>query len=617
MKRMTVLKLLGLLLLGTPLLLNGQVQWQPATNALQTAWAGQVNPDNVLPEYPRPQMSRPAWGNLNGLWEYAILPTNAAAPAAFQGRLLVPFPIESGLSGVQKRIGLKEALWYKRTFKVGKLRPDRRVLVHFGAVDWEARVFLNGKEVGQHRGGYQAFSLDVTPFLNGATEELVVRAWDPMDDGDQPRGKQVRNPGGIYYTPVSGIWQTVWYEVVPATYFESYQVNTDVDAGTVTIVPRIYNAAAKDRLKVKISSQRQIVAEKEFALTDLPVLQVPDPKVWSPASPNLYDLELVLLRQGRVVDAVKGYFGMRTIEVAKDAQGVLRLFLNHRPLFQYGPLDQGFWPEGIYTAPTEEALLSDIQTMKAMGFNMVRKHVKVEPQRWYYHCDRLGLIVWQDMPSGFGEIVPVKDHDHSIEGSWLAEHYQDVTRSYLSEQNFRRELQQVIDQLRNHPSICVWVPFNESWGQFKTEEILHWVKELDPTRLVDGPSGWIDRGNGDLHDYHLYGDRLAKAFGPEAGRAVVIGEFGGLGYPVQEHLFSAKSWSYQGYKDPAALEAGYRKLVSRIVQLRDQGCAAAIYTQLTDVETEINGLLTYDRQVSKIPAATLQQIHRQLYDAAN
>ena len=613
MKPNTITKIVGLLLVGVPPLIAGQVDWKPVPAPLQTTWAKQVTPDKVLPEYPRPQMTRKSWVNLNGLWEFALLPSNAPAPAEFSKKILVPFPVESSLSGVKQKPSANDLLWYRRTFSVGKLSPDQRVLLHFGAVDWDTRVFVNGKEVCQHRGGYQAFSFDVTPYLNGGNEELMVRVWDPTDDGEQPRGKQVKNPGGIYYTSVSGIWQTVWYEVVPASHVQSYQVTTDVDAGTVTINPSIYNAAASDRLKIKISFHQKKVVEQEFALTDVVKLRLPEAKLWSPDSPNLYDLEISLVRKGKTVDEVKGYFGMRQIQLAKDDQGVLRMFLNHQPLFQYGPLDQGFWPDGIYTAPTEAALLSDIQAMKAMGFNMVRKHVKVEPERWYYHCDRLGLIVWQDMPSGFGEIVPVKDHGHSLEGNWLAEHYQDVQRSYQSEHDFRVELSEIISQLQAHPSICVWVPFNESWGQFKTDEILAWVKQLDPTRLVDGPSGWIDRGSGDLHDYHLYGDRLSQYLSPEAARAIVIGEFGGLGYPVESHLYSSDSWSYQGFKSPKELEAGYAKLVARVAEMRDQGFSAAVYTQLTDVETEINGLLTYDRQVSKIPAAALQQIHAQLY----
>ncbi len=620
MKPTSTLKLAALLLLGVPVLVPGQTNPPPAPASMQTAWAKQVKAGKVLPEYPRPQMTRKSWGNLNGKWDYAIAPTNAAAPATFAGQILVPFPIESGLSGVQKRVTAGDALWYQRTFSVGKLKSDQRVLLHFGAADWATTVMVNGQEVGRHQGGYAAFSFDVTPFLKGGREVLTVRVWDPTNDGDQPRGKQVKNPRGIYYTPVSGLWQTVWYEVVSATHVQSYQIATDIDAGTVTVVPAIEGAVTGDTLKVKVSFQKKPVTALEIPLADAKVqattrvtLRVPAAKLWSPDSPNLYDLQLTIVRQGKTVDEVGGYFGMRKIEVAKDARGTLRMLLNHQPVFQYGPLDQGFWPDGIYTAPTDAALLSDVKAMKAMGFNMVRKHVKVEPDRWYYYCDQQGLIVWQDMPSGFGEIVPVRDHNHSIEGSWLAEHYPDVQRSAASEQQFRAELSEMVRQLQTHHSICVWVPFNESWGQFKTDEILSWVKQLDPTRLVDGPSGWIDRGSGEMHDYHLYDARLDQSFPLETNRALVIGEFGGLGYPVQGHLYSTKSWSYKGSKTPEELAAAYGQLIGRVQQLRDRGFSAAVYTQLTDVETEINGLLTYDRAVFKLPAATLKQIHAQLY----
>lgn len=580
---------------------------------MKTPWTEKVDKNLPLNDYPRPIMERNNWQNLNGQWDFAILPRSESAPERWDGKILVPFPVESFLSGVQKRVGVDNNLWYKRSFTVSNKEKDERVILHFGAIDYESHIFLNGKEIHMNRGGYNGFSIDITPYLKGGNEELVVKVWDPTDEGEQSRGKQVKKPGGIYYTPVTGIWQSVWYEIVPNTYFESYKLTTDIEASTIQINPVLYNGYDTDKITIKVLLDNTIIAEKIFGLTEAITLNIPGAKLWSPDSPILYDLQMTVQREGKVVDEVKGYFGMRKIEMKKDEKGVHRMFLNNKAVFQYGPLDQGYWPDGIYTAPTEEALLFDIQTMKEMGFNMVRKHVKVEPERWYYHCDRVGLIVWQDMPSGFGEIVPVKDHDYSTEGDWLDINYKDVERTYQSEKDFRTELSRMIDQLYNYPSICVWVPFNESWGQFKTNEILDWTKTLDPSRLVDGPSGWIDRNGGEMRDYHLYGDRLSKSFPLEDKRALVIGEFGGLGYSVKEHLYSSEAWSYQGFKNSKELEKAYEKLIDQVLVLKSQGFSAAVYTQLTDVETEINGLMTYDRQVIKIPSKRLKKINEKLY----
>lgn len=580
---------------------------------MRTPWTAGVDRALPLNEYPRPTMVREDWFNLNGPWQYAITHRTDHVPARWEGEILVPFPVESYLSGVQKKVNDQQALWYKRIFEVQGAGEDERVILHFGAVDYEARVFMNGQQVHTHTGGYTGFSVDITPFLTGNKEELIVRVLDPTTKGEQPRGKQVENPGGIYYTSNTGIWQTVWYEVVPSTYMKSYKIVTDITTSEVFVYPEIYNRFSRDEVSVAVSLEGNVVAEGVFDATGDIALTLPAAQLWSPDSPTLYDLAIRIVRDGKVIDQVEGYLGMRSMTLGKDARGDLRILLNGEPLFQYGPLDQGYWPDGIYTAPTEEALVSDIQRMKDMGFNMVRKHVKVEPERWYYHCDRLGLIVWQDMPSGFGEIVPVKDHDRSTEGDWLDKHYEDVTRSFASEQSFRNQLKAMIDQFYNHPSIGVWVPFNESWGQFKTNEILHWTKTLDSTRLVDGPSGWIDRGGGDIRDYHLYGDRLGKDLPLEEKRAVVIGEFGGLGFPVEGHLYAKDAWSYQGYKNRRQLEKAYQGLLDRVLELKKAGYSAAVYTQLTDVETEINGLITYDRQVIKIPSKRLYKLHQALY----
>lgn len=577
-----------------------------------TQWSDKLDKEMPLNDYPRPNLIREGWENLNGQWDYAITPINKGIPGSWNGKIVVPFPVESYLSGVQKTVGKDSLLWYKRTFSVNKELVGKKVLLHFGAVDWRTEVYINKKKVGTHEGGFTAFTFDISSYLNAGTEnELILSVWDPTDDGKQGRGKQVKKPGGIYYTPVTGIWQTVWLEIVPETYVESYRVKTDIDQSVVTISPVVSNAKNSDLLTLKILKGKKQVLKKQFAANEEISFKLPNAKLWSPDSPELYTFQLNVVRNKKTLDKIEGYFGMRKIEVAKDEKGIDRLFLNNEEVFQYGPLDQGYWPDGIYTAPTEEALVSDIIMMKEAGFNMVRKHVKVEPARWYYHCDKIGLIVWQDMPSGYAEIVPVKDHDYSIDGDWMDKNYKDIERSSTSEAEFRKEWQTIISQLYNYPSICMWVPFNESWGQFKTNEILKWTKELDPTRLVDGPSGWIDRGEGETRDYHLYGDRLIE-LPLENNRALVIGEFGGLGYAVPNHIYSKDAWSYQGFKNGEELEIAYEKLIDKIEALKNYGFSAAVYTQLTDVETEINGLITYDRQKIKIPVSNLKKLHHRL-----
>ena len=377
---------------------------QPAGGRqMLTKWTEKVDKAKPLNEYPRPNMVRRNWQNLNGQWDYAILPKEQK-PADWQGKILVPFPVESYLSGVQKTVGKDSVIWYKRSFMVNKGAAHNKVLLHFGAIDWQADVYLNGKKIAAHEGGYTSFTVDATSYLIGGREELTVRVWDPTDDGKQARGKQIKNPKGIYYTPVTGIWQTVWLEVVPETYLVSYRVKTDIDRSTVNIQPEIANFKDGDQLSIIVKNGDKQGAIKQFTSPDHIEISLPGAQLWTPESPRLYTFQLNIIRAGKIVDKVDGYFGMRKIAIAKDKKGNDRLFLNNKPVFQYGPLDQGYWPDGIYTAPTENALTADIKFMKEAGFNMVRKHVKVEPARWYYNCDKLGLIVWQDMPSGYGEL---------------------------------------------------------------------------------------------------------------------------------------------------------------------------------------------------------------------
>jgi beta-galactosidase/beta-glucuronidase len=556
---------------------------QAVAPTLRTRWARDVTPSRVLPEYPRPQMARSRWRSLNGPWSYAITTREAPPPASWDGTILVPFPIESQLSGVRRAVVERQRLWYRRTFRSPRLPSRGRLLLHFGAVDWEAVVFVNGRTVGEHRGGYDPFTFDITDALRRrGEEELVVGVWDPTDHGPQPRGKQVQSPEGIWYTAVTGIWQTVWLEPVPRVYINHLEITPDLDAGTVHVKASVSEGRGAGRVRVAVLDGTTPAGEASGAADSDVVVRIAAAHAWSPSDPFLYGLR-VRLGSG---DAVEGYVGMRKIAVGRDDAGVNRLLLNGRPLFELGTLDQGWWPDGLYTAPTDEALRSDLETLRRLGFNLVRKHVKVEPERWYYWCDRLGLLVWQDMPSG---------NNDTAEGK----------------AGFSAELERVVGALRNHPSIVMWVPFNEGWGQHDTERYAAWLKARDPSRLVDDASGWTDRGAGDVMDIHDYPGPAAPP--PELHRAAVLGEFGGLGLPVPGHLWIERgNWGYRRFATTDALWTAYQALLAQLRFLIGDGLAAAVYTQTTDVETEVNGLMTYDRAVIKLPAAAAEA-HARLY----
>ncbi len=532
----------------------------PAAGPLATRWTKDVSPKNALPEYPRPQMVRKDWLNLNGLWDIKLA-------GGTETRILVPYPIESALSGVMKHA---DRMTYRRGFEIPEEWSGRRVLLHFGAVDWEAKVSVNGKDLGRHRGGYDDFSFDITAALKtSGQQEIAVEVFDPTDAGTQPRGKQVLHPGGIMYTPTSGIWQTVWLEPVARTHVESLLLVPDVDAGCLRLT-----VGGTGTVEAVATDDGKQVAEVSGSAGAELKLDIPEPRLWSPDSPHLYDLRVSLKSGGKTVDEVTSYFGMRKIALGKDENGVTRLMLNGKFVFQVGPLDQGFWPDGIYTAPTDEALRWDVETMKKLGFNCARKHVKVEPDRWYYWCDKLGLLVWQDMPAGDNKTAEAK-------------------------KQFEVELRRLIEGRRDHPAIIMWVVFNEGWGQYDTERLTGWVKQMDPSRLVNNASGWADKTCGDVIDMHNYpGPGSPK---PEASRAAVLGEFGGLGLSVDGHTWSKKTWGYKGTQSCEDLTRNYEKLLGRAWTLKDKsGLCACIYTQITDVETECNGLLTYDREVHKV-----------------
>jgi len=554
--------------------------------------------------YPRPLMVRPEWQSLNGPWEFALAPADQPRPEEFPDSILVPFPVESKLSGVTRRVAPTERAWYRRAFDVPGDWQGREILLHFGAVDWHAEVWVNGQRLGEHRGGYDPFSFDITFALNDlGGQELVVAVSDPTDAGTQPRGKQVQQPNGIWYTPSTGIWQTVWIEPVPpAGRIDALRITPDVDRGIlrVAIDPELAGAGAK--LDVRVHDGEGAAIARARGTTSVE-LELDRPHLWSPGDPFLYDLEIELHQgagggaESAPVDRVSSYCGFRKIEVRPDAAGRPRILLNGEPLFQLGLLDQGFWPGGLYTAPTDEALSYDVEVTRRLGFNMIRKHVKVEPARWYTHCDRLGLLVWQDMPSGDGYIGGADP---------------DLLRTAESAAQYELELERIIDSLSNHPSIVMWVPFNEGWGQFDTGRIAERVKAQDPTRLVDSASGWTDRGVGDVRDVHAYpGPGMGSV---EPVRAQVLGEFGGLGMPLAGHTWQAeKNWGYRSFTDRERLTDAYVKLIEELRFLIPEGLSAAVYTQTTDVEIEVNGVMTYDREIIKLDPERVLAANRSVH----
>jgi hypothetical protein len=560
-----------------------EINWKIAENPILTKWASEVDPLKPWLQYPRPDMVRNAWINLNGLWDYSVT-QKGKKPEKWDGSILVPYPVESALSGVRKKISEKENLWYKRDFSIPNIWKKKNILLNFEACDWETTVWVDGKEVGTHRGGYDPFTFDITEALdNKKLHELLVCVWDPTDKGTQPRGKQVTSPGSIWYTSTTGIWQTVWIEPVNKSYIASFRTVTNADNGTIIFKTDVKNADAGSLL-FKILKEGRTIATATGKANNETTLQIKDPLLWSPDKPFLYDVTIELKNNNKTVDKVKSYTGIRKISIGKTADGFTRMLLNNEFIYQNGPLDQGFWPDGIYTPPTEDAMVYDLRMIKKMGFNMLRKHVKVENRIFYYWCDKLGILVWQDMPSG----------DESISGN-----LPDINKSKEATIQFELELKRMIETKYNHPSIIMWVPFNEGWGQFETGRITGLIADYDPTRLVNSSSGWTDRGTGNINDIHHYPDPAVQP--AEENRAIVLGEFGGLGLPLQGHTWEQKNWGYRNMDDTLQLLSRYESYFDMVHRfIKENGLSATIYTQTTDVETETNGLMTYDRKINKM-----------------
>jgi len=596
--------------------------WEMAEKSIVTRWAKEVTPDNVWQEYPRPQFVRDQWKNLNGLWDFALQPKTAAAPSSYEDQILVPFCVESALSGVCKTVTPDDRIWYRRQFLVPAHWSNDRVILHFEAVDFSTAVWVNDAFVGGHKGAYDRFSFDITPYLKkGGLQTIVVCVDDPSSTSTQARGKQQFPQRGIWYTPVSGIWQTVWLEAIPQkAALREVKITPDIDDGTVTVTPLLWEPTYKNvQVQVTVSNGTEKVAEAKVR-ADRPVtIEIDNARLWSPDDPFLYQLELQTFDpdSDQVVDEVASYFGMRKISLGDGPAGSQFLYLNNKPLFHYGTLDQGWWPDGLHTPPSDAGMKYDLQVTKDMGFNMIRKHIKVEPARWYYWCDKLGIMVWQDMPSGM-VIIPEKRSDGNLRThspQHVGRRAPDQARRTADSAQFEWEMRRMIDLHRNAPSIVIWVPFNEGWGQYDTCRIAEAVKAYDPTRLVNAVSGWALRPCGDIYDIHSYQKKVTV---PQTfpNRASVVGEYGGIGYPVQGHLWNPemRNWGYQTYQSKEELLENYIAKFEQIVAMKDKGISAAVYTQTTDVEGEVNGLMTYDREVIKMDPAKLKELHDVLYE---
>ena len=572
-------------------LMNSLENWHPVGTRIKTKWGNNLKPENVWKEYPRPQLERKDWLNLNGIWHYSITDIDSKKPEKFDQNILVPFCLESSLSGVMKPLNETQILWYYKEFEIPKKWKDKNIIIHFNAVDWKSELYINDDKIGEHYGGYSEFNFDITKNLKTGKNKIILKVWDPSDTGYQPIGKQCLDPKVIWYTSISGIWQTVWLEPVNKQYIQKLEINNNYDNKEIKI-NCLLNTEEKLPLEMSlIYKEKEILKQKGISNTEI-ALKISEENFhpWSPNEPNLYIIKIEIFDESnKLIDSILSYTTIRKIEQRKDENGYYRIYLNNKPLFNMGTLDQGYWPDGLYTPPSEEAMIYDINKLKELGFNTIRKHVKIEPYRYYYHCDKIGMLIWQDMPSG--DRKP---------NSWEYHHLNtgdDVKRSEESKNNYYHEWSEIIDNLKFFQCIIIWIPFNEAWGQFDTEKVVNFTHNKDPTRLINAASGGNHRICGNFLDLHHY---------PEPSQYLkvdnlinILGEFGGLGLDIKGHTWKGDNWGYRTFKTKEEITEKYEEYINLIIN-SFKGFSAAIYTQTTDVEIEINGLITYDRAEMKI-----------------
>ena len=581
--------------------------WSPAGDKIKTKWGKELDPKNVWPEYPRPQLERKDWLNLNGPWSYSIREPDYLKPEKHDGKILIPFSLESSLSGVMKSLTDKQVIWYEKEFEFPEEWNGKKILLHFGAVDWKCTLYVNEAKIGEHSGGYSPFYFDITNRIKEGINKIVLQVYDPTNRGEQPIGKQTLSPGSIWYTPISGIWQTVWLEPVNENYITKLEINNDYDNKEIKITFKL-NSEEKLPLDVKLEFNENEIQTIQGNSNEEITIKISDEDFhpWSPSEPNLYNIKAELLsKEGKVIDSLVSYTTIRKIEQRKDLSGNFRIFLNNKPIFNMGTLDQGYWPDGLYTPPSEEAMIYDIQKLKDLGFNTIRKHIKVEPWRYYYQCDKIGMMLWQDMPSG--DLGGNKWEPDVLNGGT------DVERSQESKNTYYKEWEEIIDHLKFFQCIIIWVPFNEAWGQFETEKTVEFTKEKDPLRLINAASGGNHRVCGNILDLHSYpGPRQAFK---EDSLINVLGEYGGLGLNIEGHTWNEDNWGYAVFKTKEEVTERYEQYIDELIRLIESGFSAAIYTQTTDVESEINGLITYDREEVKIIEERIKAANEKLIES--
>jgi len=581
--------------------------WYPKGKKIKTRWGKNLNPEKVWQEYPRPQLERKEWLNLNGPWLYSISQSNDSTPENYDGKILIPFPLESSLSGVMRNFTENQTLWYEKIINIPKKWRKKNILLHFGAVDWKCELFFNDFKIGEHIGGYSAFYFNITKYIKKGKNKIVLKVIDKTDKNYQPVGKQNSTAEKIWYTPVSGIWQTVWLEPVNEYYIKQIETNNDFDNKEIRI-KFIINSNIKLKIYFTLLYENKAIGSYYGETNEIISVRIPDEDFhpWSPSNPNLYNIKAKLYsKYYYLYDSIISYVIIRKIESKRDSNGYLRIYLNNKPLFNMGTLDQGYWPDGLYTPPSEEAMIYDIKKLKDLGFNTIRKHIKIESYRYYYQCDKIGMLLWQDMPSG--DIRGSTWNYTDINGG------QDRNRTKASKQNYYKEWGEIIENLKFFQCIIIWVPFNEGWGQFDTEKVVNFTKKQDPSRLINSASGGNYRICGDFLDLHNYPE--PDQYLMETNLINVLGEYGGLALEIKNHTWEGDNWGYEELIDKDELTYYYKEFIDMLIDYVKTGFSAAIFTQTTDVETEINGLITYDREVIKINENEITKYNKKVIDS--